>query len=302
MSVVICELPRAGLGNQLFPLLKAATFAQFNDLPLVITGYNQFRIGPYLRREKIKRNYSGYFTFEKGFFGRQAELLSLRKYSAYETITEPSLDKLPLQKGEKKRFVFSQVPHWSDFFCGLKEHRALVISLFKELVRPDIWENVNRQTSPCIGVHIRMGDFRKLLAGENFSQVGAVRTPEDYFIDIIKEIRNIKAADLPVSVFTDGYKEEFEKLFSMDNIKMVEGNPDIVDLILLSRSRVIVASANSTFSYWAAFLSDVPAILHPDHIHEPIRSRQGVVELFEGPMNRTDIRLVNAIKNIPLSL
>jgi hypothetical protein len=147
-----------------------------------------------------------------------------------------------------------------------------------------------------------MGDFRKLLAGENFSQVGAVRTPEDYFIDIIKEIRNIKAADLPVSVFTDGYKEEFEKLFSMDNIKMVEGNPDIVDLILLSRSRVIVASANSTFSYWAAFLSDVPAILHPDHIHEPIRSRQGVVELFEGPMNRTDIRLVNAIKNIPLSL
>jgi hypothetical protein len=301
MSVVICEIPRAGLGNQLFPLLKAATFARLNDLPLLITGYNQFRIGPYLRREKIKRNYNGYFTFEKGFFGRQADQLTLRKYSAYDAITEPSLDKLSLQKGQNRKYVFSQVPHWSDFFSGLKDHRMLVISLFKELVRPDIWEKANKETSPCIGVHIRMGDFRKLQAGENFSNVGAVRTPEEYFIDIIKEIRNIKTADLRVSVFTDGYKEEFERLFSMENVKMVEGNPDIVDLILLSRSRIIVASANSTFSYWAAFLSDVPAILHPDHIHEPIRNRKGVVELFEGPIDRSDIRLVNAIKSIPLS-
>jgi len=40
MSIVVCELPKAGLGNQLFPLVKAAVFAELNGLPLIVTGKN----------------------------------------------------------------------------------------------------------------------------------------------------------------------------------------------------------------------------------------------------------------------
>ena len=60
MGKVICKLPRAGLGNQLFPLLKAYTFAQLNDLPVIVINYHQIKVGPWLRREKNKRYYDEY--------------------------------------------------------------------------------------------------------------------------------------------------------------------------------------------------------------------------------------------------
>ncbi len=69
-----------------------------------------------------------------------------------------------------------------------------------------------------------------------------------------------------VSVFTDGYKKEFQLIFSLPNLELVEGNSDIVDLILLSMSETMILSAGSTFSYWAAFLGEGEFIQHPDHI------------------------------------
>jgi Glycosyl transferase family 11 len=285
MSVVICELPKAGLGNQLFPLVKASVFAKLNGLPLVVVGYHQFRIGPYLRGEKSKRNYKGYFTFQKNVLAERIGRASLLQYKGYERVPEPPLERLPAEQKQKKKFIFSSIPHWNDYFAGLKEHRELAISLLEELISEDIRQRVAGLSTPVIGVHIRMGDFRKLQAGENFSKVGAVRTPEDYFVDIIGSIRKINGRELPVSVFTDGYQSEFHKLFSLENIRMIEGNADIVDMLLLSKSKLIVTSAGSTFSYWSGFLSDAPLIMHPDHIHTPVRSEQVNRQSYEGPFD-----------------
>ncbi|HWK05462.1 MAG TPA: hypothetical protein VNS58_17605 [Puia sp.] len=282
MSIVICKLPKAGLGNQLFPLVKAATFAKLNDLSLIVTGYNQLKIGPYIRGEKVKRKYKGYFSFERSLFGRLLDNYSLWQYRNYESVHEPAIEKLPAEMTKGKRFLFSEIPHWSDYFTGLKEHRDLAISLLKGMISDDIMRRTDRIPAPCVGVHIRMGDFRKLREGEAFTSAGAVRTPEYYFVDIIGAIRKINGGELPVSVFTDGYGKEFEKIFTLKNVSIVEGNPDIVDLLLLSKSRIIVASAGSTFSYWAGFLSDSPLIMHPDHLHAPVRPAEINRRLYEG--------------------
>ena len=79
---------------------------------------------------------------------------------------------------------------------------------------------------------------------------------------------------------------------------MSEGNPDIVDMVLLSRSEIIVTAKGSTFSYWAGFLSDVPVILHPDHIHNYNRLPSENPELYEGPMDKNNPLLVKAIQKI----
>lgn len=284
MSIVICKLPRAGLGNQLFPLIKAAVFAELNGIPLAVTGYNRFRIGPYLRREKVKRSYRGYFNFEKNFLGAELGRLSLLRYGRCEEVLEPPIGKLAPGDIAGKKFVFSSIPHWSDYFAGLKEHRDLAISLFRGMLRKPILHRAEALQAPCIGVHIRMGDFRKLGAGEDFKSVGAVRTPENYFTEIISSIREIHGSNLPVAVFTDGYKKEFKKLFSLDKVQIIEGNADIVDLLLLGRSKIIVTSAGSTFSYWAGFLSEVPLIMHPDHLHDPIRPAAVNGAVYEGPL------------------
>jgi hypothetical protein len=213
------------------------------------------------------------------------EAIRLHKYKHYECYKEPPLEKIKLSINKPATFVFAEIPHWADYFAGLKDHRELVQRLLQDVISPEIISKINQLEGPCIGVHCRMGDFRKLKPNEDFKKVGTVRTPEDYFIEVINELRKKNNRDLPVSVFTDGYKREFKKLLSMKNITFVEGNRDIVDLLLLSKSKVIITSPGSTFSYWAGFLSNAPLIMHPDHIYKSVRPSSVQVPIYEGPFN-----------------
>ena len=296
-SAVVCRLPKAGLGNQLFPLMKAIIFAHINQLPLVITGYHRLRIGPYLRREKSTRNYRNYFTFQKSIFGEWLDTLHQKWLERTEVGIEPALNKIDGSPG-KTIFRFEAIPHWDNYFDQLKERRELAIELFWKHLREDVKGEVARLSPPVIGVHIRMGDFRKLKSNENFASVGSVRTPEEYFVEIIQSIRKMAARDLPVSIFTDGFKREFTSLPQLTNISFVEGNRDIVDMILLSKSKIIVTSAGSTFSYWAGFLSDAPIILHPEHIHQPFRHGRITETVYEGGWSEGHVLLLKNIRSI----
>jgi len=51
----------------------------------------------------------------------------------------------------------------------------------------------------------------------------------------------------------------------------------------MAKSRVIITSAGSTFSEWAAYLSDAVVLRHPDHIHAPIRPLMMQSRCYEGP-------------------
>lgn len=297
MSIVNCKLPKAGLGNQLFPLMKAYLFGQINNLGVIVTGYNQFRIGPYLRGDKSKRNYRKYFIFQKGILREQLDRLALLKYRHYQKQEEHSIEKITGDK-KNKQYIFRDIPHWSDYFKELKDNREEVIRLFWSILSPDFKLQLEKQAAPWIGVHIRRGDYRKLKEGEDFSKVGIVRTPEEYFTNTIKSIRKVAGKDLPVSIFTDGYKDEFDQLFSVGNIKIVEGNQDIVDLLLLSKSKIIITSAGSTFSSWAGFLSNAPLIMHPNHIHQTIRPICMGLKIYEGKFNPANPVLLNNIQNM----
>jgi len=284
MSIVICKLPKAGLGNQLFPLFKAMIFAKKNNLPLIIVGYHQINWRLLFTKVKTKRKYAGYFKFNKSLLGEGIDKLRVSYYEKrYSVIKEPKLNSEI--SGHNDVYEFSTISHWSDYFDELKENREDVILLMQSILKSSVIDLLNKQIPPIIGVHIRMGDFRKLKEGEDFRKVGGVRTPEDYFVDIVQKIREINGKDLPVTVFSDGYIHEFENLFSLGNIKLMEGNPDIVDLLLLSKSKIIITSAGSTFSYWAGFLSDTPMIMHPDHIHKSIRPDTVNSNFYEGYMD-----------------
>lgn len=278
--------------------MKACVFARLNNLPLIVTGYQTLKIGPYLRREKSKRDYSRYFDFQKGLVGAWIDHLKVRRLKKRMTIVEaPDLVRLD-DTGKNKLYNFTAKIHWRDFFSGLKEHRPLVIDLFWKLLRDEIREELDRIPAPFIGVHVRMGDFRKLKPAEKFRSVGGVRTPEQYFIDIINAIRKAGGRDFPVTVFTDGYRHELPDLFRLPRISMAEDNKDIIDMLLLSRSKIIVASAGSTFSYWSGFLSDAPLIMHPDHIHQPIRHNGQKAGAFEGAFDREDPVLIRSISQL----
>ena len=238
---VICILPKAGLGNQLFPLLNALVFSQLNDLELIIIGYHQLKIGPYLRKEKIKRTYIGYFNFQKNVFNEGIDRLRVWLLSRMmEQVHEPKIEKLAPVGNSGKLFIFKNMPTYFDYFIHLKKHRDEVKKILHSILKASIKEEISKINYPIIGVHIRMGDFRKLRDGEDFSKVGHVRTPENYFIELIKNIREISRNNLPVTIFSDGYRHEFDKIFELGNVELSEGNSDITDLILLSKSKILL--------------------------------------------------------------
>jgi hypothetical protein len=260
-SYVMCVLPKAGLGNQLFPLMKAVTFAHLHQLPLKIIGFHQIKIGPYIRWEKTKRRYGGYFTIERNIACELFNWIRFKYFNRLPIEIEPNLD-IPIDKATDKIYLFNSF-NYSDCFYNLKEHREVVVPLFWNILSDGIKEGLKKHKHPVIGVHIRMGDFR-----------AEWRTPEDYFIKIIQSIRAISGVNLAVSVFTDGHAEELNNILALPNVTLVEGNRDIVDLILLSSSKIIIVSSGSTFGYWASFLSEAPLILPPSHMnlmYKPIR-------------------------------
>lgn len=296
-SVVICKLPKAGLGNQLFPLMKAHVFAHLNQMPIIVTNYHQLKIGPWLRNDRSKRNYTGFFTFQKSIIGELLDKWKLSKFENDLQQIEPGVKKIT-HNIPGSSYLFSAMPHYTKYFEGLNGNRELVIQLLYEIISPDIKNRLNNFESPAIGVHIRRGDFREPSVGEALGNRGILRTPENYFVNMIESIRRVHGSNLKVNIFSDASKSELTEIFKMPNIEMAEVNNDLEDLLLLSKSKMIIASAGSTFSYWAGFLSDSPIIIHPTYVGIKIRPEDVRDILFEGAYDEKNTQLLSAIKSI----
>ena len=139
MSLVVCKLPKAGLGNQLFPLMKAKIFAHLNDLPIIVTGYHQLKIGPYLRGEKSKRNYNRYFNFQKNIFGELSDQRRLKKNEGLPICSEHELEKInENENAQLTIYLYDKIPHWNNYFSELKNFREVTIGLFFDSITQNI--------------------------------------------------------------------------------------------------------------------------------------------------------------------
>jgi hypothetical protein len=293
---VLARLPRGGLGNKLLVWARALVFAYQHGLPLSVSGWAEFRIGPYLRGERSKRQYWGYFSNEDN--PGLIELIALA--CAYSPCVEPDMHQVRSPVMPRQVFVFDQVPSWRDYFDGLRGHESLVRPAFAALLNEPYRGVLQEPDVPVVGVHVRRSDFRELSPGECFGQNCNVRTPIGYYVDVINSLRHIRGEALPVTVFTDGREEDVRALLALPAVRMAAPANDIVDLLRLSRSRCIVASAGSTFSYWAAYLSDAPVITH--HAH-PVAIRSDMLRqrAYEGPLmadNECNALLVRNLMDI----
>lgn len=274
-SYTYAKLPRAGLGNKLLVWARALVFSNINCLPLFVSNWAEFKIGPIIRNERTKRQYWGYFKGTNSLSSyRRLRFIFLKR------MQEPSL----LSVGMKEGFLytFNTTPAWPDYFKDLHEHRSLIIEQFKKVVSTKYLIQAMSISPPVIGVHVRRTDFRQPLANEVLGSACNQRSNLSYYIKIIQVLRSIHGEHLPVTVFTDGRDDDVEELLSLPAVKIAKDYPDIVDLLLLSRSRYIVISPGSTFSYWAAFISDATVITHSKFYK---RIRPDNLGLFEGSID-----------------
>lgn len=270
---------------------RGVVFSKINDLPCTISAWWGLRWGALLRGEKKSRLYRGYFI-ETVFWKRWAYVIACKMMTIEK---DPTVYRLPTSaKEEKKIFVFENALTSNDVFGDLREHHEIIFAELNNLLTQKMKNTLASYSVPVIGVHIRRGDFK----------LGNQTTPLQYFIEGIKVIRATLGQSLPVTIFTDAEEIELENLLALPFVSIAADKADILDILLLSKSKIMILSKSSTFSYWSAFLSEAFVI-------RPIDDWQKIIKYDDAEGNYREVRwhfddaastqqLIKSISNVQL--
>ncbi|MEO6231211.1 MAG: alpha-1,2-fucosyltransferase [Ferruginibacter sp.] len=280
-GIVFITFPKTGLGNMLFIWARGLVFSQINRLPMVTASWWGFRWGAIIRKEKRNRLYWKYFK-ETPLLTRLAIKLSLK-----QRIIEPPVQRIDLPE-DSKIYCFNTVMPDVDLFVSLRDHKELIRLQLLEILHPVQKKNLSLFNAPEIGIHVRRGDF---LMGSNL-------TPLAFFIKGINLIREEIGKEITVTIFSDATKEELKQLLNLPFTTLAAEKADILDIILLSKSKILMLSASSTFSYWGAFLSEAFVIRpHTDwliNINDDDEHNCAYKEMKWDARNEKDIELLKS--------
>jgi hypothetical protein len=279
-----------GLGNLLFTWARCEIFANQHGVPMVAPQWTKPKLGPILRGERDWRHYSGIFSSRSYVHGwRRLALLSFA-----EQIPEKQAElfrQLPPSR-RPRLIVFSEI---GDFFRPLLAHRDLVHRRLLEILTTHTRRRLEEQPVDwTIAAHIRRGDMRVLRFGEEYPPRQCVATALEWFIGCVRSIRQIAGANVPVRVFSDGRDDELAPLLALPGVTRAAPNPSIVDILLLSRSPIVLTTCGSTFSGWACYLGEPVSLWYPGSLGTlmPENAAGAVVTDLEGNVSSDAVALV----------
>jgi CBS domain-containing protein len=240
---VYVKFQKTGLGNMLLIWAKGLVFGHLNNIEVITSSWWGFHWGALIRRERKTRLYIGYF--KETSIIKQIKIKYYEKFKIKEK--EPQIKLLrDFEKKKAEIYIFNEIITDSDPFGALRNNEILIKNSLYNLLTVNMKSKLGKYKSPVIGVHIRRGDFK----------LGSQLTSLEYFIAGIILVRKEIGESAPVTIFTDASIDEIAEVMALENVLLAENKPDILDILLLSMSKVIILSGSSTFGYWAAFLSN----------------------------------------------
>jgi len=279
-----------GLGNMLFPWARSIAFANKHRLNRINTTWSNVKIGPMLRGEFDKRFYSDLFEDDENIGGvRKFCLLNCSKQileNDKELVLKTETFLIP------KIVVFEGM---DGLFKPIINDSEIIKKELYKITGQKHKDNIAEHDGKGIGVHIRMGDFSEP-PSEDFLREGHwnYRLPLKWYVSMIEKIREAAGYNMQVNVFSDGKEEELQEILSLVNVKRCYYDSAIADMLALSQSQILIASA-STFSKWASYLGRMPTVWYPGvHRHELFPDK----ETFEGEIDYNDLIPDTFLKNI----
>jgi len=223
------------LGNQLFEIATAYSLALDNNCQVKVSTENGIytsqlgEIGsPYDYKENIFRNIQ--------FFDN---------INDYDTWKEPSFSYTPISyKFDRNLYIEGQFQSEKYFL----HNRDKIVELFScdENTKNYILSKYNKiLLGNTVSLHIRRGDY--LLTPDHHPTCGL-----DYYnqaIELFPEVDKIL-------VFSDDC-EWAKKSFTEEKYVIIEGEKDYIDLYLMTMCKNNII-ANSSFSWWGAWLNENP--------------------------------------------
>lgn len=155
-------------------------------------------------------------------------------------------------KGDRDHF--RSLFGWEQFLLG--ELRAIAREKWLRLV-----DNIG--TVP-IAINVRRAkDFPEAKQEDLTSPTDPVRTPLNWFIRSLEVIRSRVGYPARTFVVSDGSEHDLRNLLALENVFFVRPGCAIIDLLVLAKAKILIASGGSSFSAWAAFLGRMPVISLP---------------------------------------
>ena len=260
-----------GLGNLLFCWARSVVFASKYNLKILSPTWFQLTLGPFIRFEKDKRSYFDLFKShpdEIKYLSKFSILLKAKKITEGEFLKNKEF-----YKNSHDSYVISYT-EMGDF-NSIENDSKIISNYLKIITKNKHKRGLDFNFENSISIHVRKGDF----LSTNQS------TPDDFFINIITAIRNYIGHDIKVYIFSDATDSECANLLAgINNSERITFNSSIGDILALSQSNILIASKNSTFSWWAGFIGQMP-VIWPNgtkiKIHSKKNTKEVIIENFE---------------------
>jgi len=247
---------RTGLAHSLLAWGRCAVWCRDTGATMMAPRWLRPRIGPYLRGERDKRNYA--LTFHPGPFlwEPQRSLIRLRAQTFYAELDLPEPGYAP-PRPLVVVFRNAQALNERKMFHHVAAHGMFLKQQLLAMTRPRFIPQP--ASAPHIAIHVRLGDFS--VASEAAIKAGAtnVRLSVAWYGRALEQLRKGLGINLPAIVYSDGSDAELAPVLAFNNVVRAPRAAAITDLLSLSQSCVLIASA-SGFSHWGAFLGGVPSL------------------------------------------
>ena len=248
-----------GIGNQLFTYAFAYALARANQEELLLDEeiyhtYYKLRTCELDRfniryTNRIIENSFGTGRIQRKIYGFYHSYLLKYKYKAHliEENDSFSFRNFELEKNE------------NFYFCGYWQNYRYFQNYRDELAEQFVPNIINDELEAAISyleleqpiiVHIRRGDYKSYRGGACLSL--------QYYYSAISHLRDISGNDRKILIFTDDIDFCKENFCSYSNVEYFSERfqlSDVNEFYAMTKSKYYII-ANSTFSWWAAYLSN----------------------------------------------
>jgi hypothetical protein len=110
-----------------------------------------------------------------------------------------------------------------------------------------------------IGMHVRCGDFREAQGRQDYRGVWNTALPMDWYVNVARNLQQEFGSEAQFLVVSDGTAEQLRPLLAaVPCVTTADiADSDCSDLLALAEADLLICSISS-FSQWAAFLSQAP--------------------------------------------
>lgn len=273
-----------GLGNELFPIAKAHIAAQELDATFLPPSWARNR-----------RNYTRFFGPSNldwarlALIKRAVPVFRLTR-ADYEETGETDYGKAVRAFAKKhelnKRKSYALVTEgmWG-YYYPVRNARPFVERFLRNThyTTENIYhfETERNPGKLTVAVNVRMTDFRAPAEGRTKDELINTRLPASWYANVCRSLRASLGEIVEFYLVTDGTANELADF--IDEFRPLthfhRRNCDISNLLIMARHCDLIVCSVSTYSQWAAFLSDAPYIWYRDHL--TLTSRGEIMEMPE---------------------